>query len=109
MTRKNKDSGDGDGDKPKNNNIENKPNLNFNKYINEALYPLIKQHHNISPSNVNHIDIIGDRNCLFRSISRFIYVVEDLHERVRNEIYNEALRRINDEKDNIICYTYIRY
>ena len=48
MTRKNKDSGDGDGDKPKNNNIENKPNLNFNKYINEALYPLIKQHHNIS-------------------------------------------------------------
>ena len=89
-------------------------------------------------------------------------MVEDLHERVRNEIYNEALRRINDypdiiidtelgpinirnyvnhiqnsgffggeieisiavylyniniatikeirdEKDNIICYTYIRY
>lgn len=63
--KNNKDNGDGDGDKPNNNNIENKPILNFNKYINEALYPLIKQNHNISPSNIKHADIIGNDNCLF--------------------------------------------
>ena len=45
------------------------------------------------------INIKGDRNCLYRSISRFVYGTENLHLRVRNEIYLEALNRINEYPD----------
>ena len=41
----------------------------------------------------------GDGNCLYRCIARFIYGTEDLHLRVRDEIYQEALNRINDYPD----------
>ena len=38
----------------------------------------------------------GDGNCLFRSLSRFIFWTEDLYPRVRHEIYEEAERRRNN-------------
>ena len=41
----------------------------------------------------------GDGNCLYRCIARFIYGTEDLHLRVRDEIYQEALNRINHYPD----------
>ena len=43
--------------------------------------------------------VIGDVNCLFRSLSRFIFGTEDLYPRVRQEIYEEAVRRRNNYPD----------
>ena len=44
-------------------------------------------------------NVIGDGNCLFRSLSRFIFGTEDLYPRVRKEIYEEAVRRRNNYPD----------
>ena len=50
----------------------------------------------MNPQNLNIIPIIGDGNCLFRSISCFVYGTEDLYARVRREIYNEVVLRSNN-------------
>ena len=44
-------------------------------------------------------NVIGDGNCLFGSLSRFIFGTEDLYPRVRREIYEEAVRRRNNYPD----------
>ena len=43
--------------------------------------------------------MIGDGNCLYRCLSRFIFGTEDLYARVRQEIYEEAVRRRNNYPD----------
>ena len=43
--------------------------------------------------------MVGDGNCLYRSIARFVYGNEDLHQRVRFEIYEEAMRRRDSYPD----------
>ena len=48
---------------------------------------------NINPNDLLNEEIIGDGNCLFRSIARFVYGTENLHYKVRKEIYNEAWKR----------------
>lgn len=74
--------------KENNNNVNNnKYNNNFRKYINEEIYPIVRNHLNINPSNINLVDVIGDGNCLFSSIARFVFGDENMHERVRNEKY----------------------
>ena len=90
----------------KDTNKRGEDNNNFNNYqienvmyINEKLYPLVRDHLNITPNNLRIIDVIGDGNCLYRSISRFIYRTEDLFHRVRQEIYQEARRRENNYPD----------
>ena len=44
-------------------------------------------------------NVIGDGNCLFGSLSRFIFGTKDLYPRVRREIYEEAVRRRNNYPD----------
>ena len=41
----------------------------------------------------------GEGNCLYRYIARFVYGTEDLHMRLRDEIYQEAINRINNYPD----------
>ena len=82
-----------DVDNNKNNNITiNTENINFKKYINVDLYPLIRNRLNINPNNIINVNVnvLGDGNCLFRFISRFVFGIEELHGRIRNEIYEEA-------------------
>ena len=43
--------------------------------------------------------MVGDGNCVYRSIARFVYGNEDLHQRVRFEIYEEAMRRRDSYPD----------
>ena len=82
------------------NNInENSKRHSIRKYINEELYPLVNQRLNLNPINLNIIDVEGDGNCLYRCLARFIYGTEDLNLRVRDEIYQEALNRINNYPD----------
>ena len=45
------------------------------------------------------VDITGDGNCLYRALSRFIFGTESLHNRIRNEIYQEALNRAANYPD----------
>ena len=75
--------------------------LSYKKYINEELYIIARWNLNINPNtniglifNKNLVDIIGDGNYLFRQLSRFRFGNKNLHERIRNEIYNEALNRL---------------
>lgn len=63
------------------------------------LYPLVNHRFNINTININVIDVEGDGNFLYRCIARFVYGTEDLHMRVRDEIYQEAINRINDYPD----------
>ena len=56
-------------------------------YINQQLYPLLRDHLNINPNNLRIVDIMGDGNCLYHSIWSFVYGTEDLFHRVRQEIY----------------------
>ena len=110
MTRKNKDSGDGDGDKPKNNNIENKPNLNFNKndIYNEALrwindYPDITIDIELGYTNIRNY---------FNHIQNSGFFGGEIEISIAVYLYNINIatsKEIRNEKDNIICYTYIRY
>ena len=97
--------------KSNNENGENNPNknvnlinnnINFRKYINEEFYPILANNRNINAINLNIVDVIGDDNCLYRCISRFVYETEDLHQRVLNEISNEALNRLNEYPHNTI-------
>ena len=44
---------------------------NYRKFINEELYPLVTHNMNINPLYLRLINVIGDGNCLFRSIARF--------------------------------------
>ena len=53
----------------------------------------------ISPENINIVDVVGDGNCLYRALSRFLYGTEDLHLRIRNDIYNDLLNRIDNLPD----------
>ena len=55
----------------------------FNKFTNEELYPLVIHNLNINPQNIKLNDVKGDGNCLYRSIARFVYGNEDLHQHVR--------------------------
>ena len=50
----------------------------------------------ISPENINTVDVVGDGNCLYWDLSRFLYGIEDLHLKIRNEIYNDLLNRIDN-------------
>ena len=63
-------------------------------YINQRLYPLV-DHLNINPNNLRIVDVMGDGNCLYRSISSFVYGTEDLYHRVRLEILYLILKIIN--------------
>ena len=56
----------------------------------------------ISPENINIVDIVGDGNCLYLALSRFLYGTEDLHLKIRNEIYNDLLNRIDNLPDIIM-------
>ena len=53
----------------------------------------------ISPEDINIVDVLGDGNCLYRTLSLFLYGTEDLHLRIRNEIYNTLLNRIDNLPD----------
>ena len=82
-----------------NKNYKTNDDNNYIKYINEEFYPKARQKLNINPKNTKMVDIIGDGNCLYRSISRFIYGDEFLHLRERNEIYNNAFQRLPSYPD----------
>ena len=71
-------------------------NINFRRFINEEFYPIVANNRSINPINLNIVDVIRDGNCLYRCIFLFVYVTEDLHQRVLNEISNEALNRLNE-------------
>ena len=86
-------------EKPNDNSGINKINIHNINYINQPLYPLVTNRLNINPVNLRIFNPIGDGNCLFRSISRFIYDSEDLYMRVRREIYEAALLSINSYPD----------
>ena len=40
----------------------------------------------ISPEDINIVDVLGDRNCLYRGLSWFLYGTEDLHLKIKNEV-----------------------
>ena len=79
-------------EKPNDNRGLNIINIHNINYINQQLYPLVTNRLNINPINLRIFNPIGDGNCLFRCISRFIYGSEDLYMRVRREIYEAAFR-----------------
>ena len=66
---KNSDSNINSFNNNSNNNNENNDNNNNNKknfriaYINENLYPLVRNNLNINPINLNRVDDQGDGNC----------------------------------------------
>ena len=95
--KKEKDNNNENNDNKK--DIKNNFNNNFRKYINEEMYPVVRNHLNINPSNFNIVDVIGDGNCLFRSIARFVFGDENMHARVRKEIYEYAYNRIHEYPD----------
>lgn len=51
--------------------------------MNVQFYPIVRKAGNISPNNLRIVDMKGDDNYLFRSISRFIFGTEELYLRVR--------------------------
>ena len=64
-----------------NNNNENKIGFNNNsqmRYVNQELYSSVRQRLNINPINISINSIQVEGNCLFRSISRFIYGMDEL-------------------------------
>ena len=75
---------------------DNIKNNNFRRYINEELYPKARNHIDISPEDINIVDLVGDGNYLYRALSRFLYGKEDIHLRIRNEIYNSLLNRFDN-------------
>lgn len=92
---KGKKEKDNNNEKNDNNkDIKNNFNNNFRKYINEEMHPVVRNHLNINPSNINIVDAIRDGNFLFRSIARFVFGDENMQARVRNEIYEYAHDRI---------------
>ncbi len=54
----------------------------------------------ISPEDINIVDVLGDGSYLYRTLSLFLYDTEDLHLRIRNEIYNALLNRIDNLPEN---------
>ena len=86
-----------------------------NNFINEQLYPIVRNYKNINPKNLEIKEIIGDENCLFRAISHFIKGNEYMYNCIRTQIYNEAINRINvipgitveSERGNMPIHTYI--
>ena len=65
----------------------------------KIIYPLIRRHFNINPTNIHIIEVIGDGNCLFSSFSKFVYGTEVLYPRIKQEIYQEERRRENNYPD----------
>ena len=63
------------------------------KYINEELYPIVRNYRNIDSSDILIKKISGDGNCLFRAISYFLHNTENKYYEIRNQIYNEAIKR----------------
>ena len=74
--------------KPKD-TIENK----YRKYINEELYLSAWNHYDIHSDILNIVDVLGDGNCLYTAIAKFVFGTEDLHLRIWREIYEEAVRQ----------------
>ena len=74
-TNESDDNNSNNNNNPNDPNKSNAESLNFNNinFINEQLYPLIRHRLNLNPINLNIYNPVGDCNCLFRSISRFIY------------------------------------
>ena len=93
--KNNNDKSNNNNDNPNNNICDTNKNNLYTTYINEIFYPLVKNFKNINPKNVNIIEIEGDGNCLFRSISQFLYGNQYMHKNIRMRIYNEALSRLN--------------
>ena len=93
--KNNNDKSNNNNDNPNNNICDTNKNNLYTTYINEIFYPLVKNFKNINPKNVNIIEIEGDGNCLFRSISQFLYGNQYMHKNIRMSIYNEALSRLN--------------
>ena len=89
---------DNEGNLDHNGNLNNIHSLE-NKYINQQLYPIVRYRGNINPNNLRIGNVLGDGNCLFRSLSRFIFGTEDLYPWVRQEIYKETVRRRNNYPD----------
>ena len=75
MDEHNKNNGNNNNspEKPNDNSSLNKFNIHNINYINQQLYPLVTNRLNINPVNLRIFNPTGDGNCLFRSISRFIY------------------------------------
>ena len=73
--------------------------MDFRGYINEELYPNARNHMDISSEDINIVDILGDGNCFYHILSRFLYGTEDLHLRIKNEIYNALLNRLDNLPD----------
>ena len=69
------------------NNLENSKEINNNNYINfrhninEEFYLILNNHFDINTKSINIEDIQGDGNCLYRSFSKFLYGIEELHEK----------------------------
>ena len=109
----NKNNNNNEPEENKNNDI-NKNNYK-QKYINEELYPTVRNFENIKPSDIIIINIIGDGNCLFRAISYFLNNTEDNHSEIRKQIYNEAIKRkplipnieIETERGRVRIHDYI--
>jgi len=59
-----------------NNNTE--INLEIKTYINEQLYTFINRREDINPNIIKKINITGDGNCLYRSIS-FLYIIKKIY------------------------------
>ena len=100
---------DKNGSDNKNHNIDlennnTQINLEIKTYINEQLYTFINKKEDINPNIIPKINIISDGNCLYRSISFFIYNKEDLHLEIRKSVYDEAMSRIN-----LLPYIFIDY
>ena len=58
---------------------------------------LIRERKNISVNKIEKIKVTGDGNCLYRSLSYYLYETEDKYNDVRQEIYTHA----NSHKDTI--------
>ena len=72
--KNNKDNNNNDYPNNNENNLNIIPIQNY--FINQELYPLIRNFKNINPDNLNIINITGDGNCLFRSLSYFFITLK---------------------------------
>jgi len=95
------------GNKLENNSEENKiikQNANikkdkFRRYINEEIYPIERNHMGISSEDIDIADVLWDGNYLYLDLSKFLYGTENLHLKIRTDIYNSFLKRIDNLPD----------
>ncbi len=114
-SEENKDNNNNNNNDPENVKIS-ETSIILSNYINEPLYPIVRNFKDINPINIEIKDVGRDGNCMFRALSQFIYGNEYMHQNIRQKIFTEAMKRLPNipniimetEMGNIRIHDYIK-